>query len=181
MEISLPDPTVETLNYGLSVNIQPFIDASRQYVTADLQPIATDVSFIIERVFFPYTINGFVFSSTFPLELPTLEVKQGSTRVMIPDRGTVLVGGLDRGLEQNTDSGVPLLSHIPFVGRLFGKRGRYSLRQSLYLSVTARIILNDEEEHFNDFTKCISERGAPHDGCCCCLPFFSRSGPARAL
>jgi type II secretory pathway component GspD/PulD (secretin) len=145
-DISVPDPTVETLNYGLALDVTPFIDASRQYVTTDLRPIASDVSFIVEQIFFPYTVNGFVFSSEFPLEIPLITIKEGGTRVMIPDRGTVLVGGLDRGIEQNSESGVPMLSHIPFVGRLFGKRGRYSLRESLYLSVTARIILNDEEE-----------------------------------
>jgi type II secretory pathway component GspD/PulD (secretin) len=41
---------------------------------------------------------------------------------------------------------VPYLGSLPFLGRLFGKRGRYSDHRQLYLLTTATIISYDELE-----------------------------------
>ena len=144
-DAGLPDITVDTINVGVSIDVQPFISADRKYVTLDLRPIATTVDFTIENITYVANINGFVFQTQVPIELPNIAGKSSGTRVMIPDRGSILVGGLDEALDQKSKSGVPLFSHIPFVGRLFGRRGLYSVRQSLMLSIGARIVLNDEE------------------------------------
>ena len=73
-------------------------------------------------------------------------MESAGTRVMIPDRGTVLVGGLGNHIDQSGSSKVPVLGHIPFLGRLFGVRDRVSEHSQMYLRVYARMILYDEEE-----------------------------------
>jgi type II secretory pathway component GspD/PulD (secretin) len=60
--------------------------------------------------------------------------------VMIPDGGTMLVGGWGRYIEQSMSAKVPFLGHIPFIGRLFGQRGRFSDRHKLSLLVGVNII-----------------------------------------
>jgi type II secretory pathway component GspD/PulD (secretin) len=65
---------------------------------------------------------------------------------MIPDGGTVLVGGFGAHIEQQMSAKIPFLGHIPFLGRLFGKRGRYSDRSQLYLLTTVHIINYEELE-----------------------------------
>ena len=69
-----------------------------------------------------------------------------ATTVTIPDRGTLLVGGFGNHLEQATSTKIPFLGHIPFLGRLFGARGRYSVRLQLYLLTTVTVINYDELE-----------------------------------
>ncbi len=68
------------------------------------------------------------------------------TTVMVPDKGTLLVGGFGRHIDESGSSKLPFLGHIPYLGRLFGRRGRYSDRSQLYLLVTVNIITYDEAE-----------------------------------
>ncbi|MDA3960423.1 MAG: hypothetical protein PF961_06510 [Planctomycetota bacterium] len=147
------DPVIDVINTGQSIDIKPHVSADRKYVTLDLRPTIANVSFFTERIpVIPIAGRGagsggvFAGIAFYPLELPTIRVKSAGTRVMIPDQGTVLVGGIGDAIEQSSETQVPILGHIPFLGRLFGMRGRYSVKSQLYLTVSARIILYEEEE-----------------------------------
>jgi len=65
---------------------------------------------------------------------------------MLPDRGSLLVGGFNASLDQFASTRIPLLGSVPFLGRLFGARGRYSEKSKLYLLTTATIINYPELE-----------------------------------
>jgi len=67
-------------------------------------------------------------------------VRSVATNIMVPDGGTILVGGFGKIIEQSMSTKIPFLGHIPFLGRLFGKRGRYSDRYQLYLMADINII-----------------------------------------
>ena len=69
-----------------------------------------------------------------------------STVVSVPDGGTVLLGGVKRQQEQRVERGVPFLSNIPYVSRLFKNVGIGRETSSLMLMVTPRIIIQEEEE-----------------------------------
>ena len=45
------------------------------------------------------------------------------TTVSVPDGGTVLLGGIKRLNEGRNEIGVPLLSKVPYVNRLFRNVG----------------------------------------------------------
>ena len=64
----------------------------------------------------------------------------------VPDGGTVLMGGIKRMREGRNEYGVPILSKIPYVNRLFKNVGIARTTQSLMLMVTPRIIIQEEEE-----------------------------------
>ena len=51
--------------------------------------------------------------------MPTFNTTTASTTVNIPDRGGVLIGSVKRGAEGSSEFGVPGLSKIPGVNRLF--------------------------------------------------------------
>ena len=53
------------------------------------------------------------------MQLPTFQVISVSTTVSVPDGGTVLLGGIKRLREGRNEFGVPLLSKVPYVDRLF--------------------------------------------------------------
>ncbi|NRA40002.1 MAG: hypothetical protein HRU15_17800 [Planctomycetes bacterium] len=149
--ISRLDPVISVLNVGATMDIKPFVSSDRKYVTLDLKPDFARVSFNIADIVAlqPYNLGGntvLLVDQYFPLELPVIRMNRVRTRVMIPDRGTVLVGGFKKHLEQNSYAQIPVLGNIPFIGRIFGRRGIYESRESLYLSVGAKIILYPELE-----------------------------------
>lgn len=80
------------------------------------------------------------------IQLPTLGVTTVSTVVSVPDGGTILLGGIKRQQEQRIERGVPFLSNIPYVSRLFKNVGIARDTTSLMLMVTPRIIIQEEEE-----------------------------------
>lgn len=80
------------------------------------------------------------------VQLPTFNVTSASTTVTVPDRGTALLGGIDRMREGSVTRGVPMLSKVPGVNRLFTNRGIGREVGSMNMSVTPRIIIMEEEE-----------------------------------
>ena len=69
-----------------------------------------------------------------------------ATTVAVPDGGTVLLGGIKRLREGRSERGVPILSKVPWISRLFKNVGIGREAQSLMMMVTPRIIIQEEEE-----------------------------------
>ena len=69
-----------------------------------------------------------------------------TTTVSVPDGGTVLLGGIKRLSEGRNEFGVPILSKLPYINRLFTNVGIGRETQSLMMMVTPRIIIQEEEE-----------------------------------
>ena len=80
------------------------------------------------------------------VQLPTFAFTTVSTTVSVPDGGTVLLGGIKRLREGRNEQGVPVLSKLPYINRLFKNVGIGRESQSLMLMVTPRIIIQEEEE-----------------------------------
>jgi len=64
----------------------------------------------------------------------------------VPDGGTLLIGGQKLGAEVNMESGVPGLSKVPIVGRLFSARSKVKDQDVLLVLVKPTIILQHEAE-----------------------------------
>lgn len=80
------------------------------------------------------------------VQLPTFNVTTVNTTVSVPDRGAVMLGGIDRSRSGSVSRGVPLLGKIPGVSPLFKNRGIGSETSSSRIWATARIISLEEEE-----------------------------------
>jgi len=80
------------------------------------------------------------------VQLPTFAVTTVQTTVSVPDGGTILLGGIKRLSEGRQERGVPVLSKIPYVSRLFRNVSAGRDARSLMLMVTPRIIIQEEEE-----------------------------------
>ena len=85
-------------------------------------------------------------TSTVGWELPVTEYTSIQTRTIVPDRGTVLLGGLTLTAEKEIEAGVPILSKIPLLGRLFSNRSEVKDKQVLLVLVKPTIILIEEAE-----------------------------------
>ena len=80
------------------------------------------------------------------VQLPVLSVTSINTVVSVPDGGTVLLGGIKRVSEGRTEQGVPFLSNVPYVNRLFKNVGIGQETSNLMMMVTPRIIIQQEIE-----------------------------------
>jgi general secretion pathway protein D len=80
------------------------------------------------------------------IQLPEFVFTTVTTTVSVPDGGTVLLGGIKRLREGRNEFGVPILSKIPYINRLFKNVGLGRTTDSLMLMVTPRIIIQEEEE-----------------------------------
>ena len=88
--------------------------------------------------------TGNVSSTT--VQLPVFANTSVQTTVSVPDGGTVLLGGIKRLAEGRTERGVPMLSKLPYISRLFKNVGIGRETNSLMMMVTPRIIIQEEEE-----------------------------------
>ena len=80
------------------------------------------------------------------IQLPVLAVTTISTVVSVPDGGTVLLGGIKRLREGRIEEGVPFLSSVPYINRLFKNVGIGHETSNLMMMVTPRIIIQSEIE-----------------------------------
>ena len=80
------------------------------------------------------------------LQQPTFSSIDVQTTVMVPDGGTVVLGGLKALSEGRNEFGPPVLSKIPYLNRLFRNVGYGRTTSNLMMLVTPRIIINREEQ-----------------------------------
>ncbi len=80
------------------------------------------------------------------LQQPTFSSITVQTTVMVPDGGTVVLGGLKALSEGRNEFGPPVLSKIPYLSRLFRNVGYGRTTSNLMMLVTPRIIINREEQ-----------------------------------
>ena len=146
------DPKIEVLNYGNILDVRPVVSSDRKYITMEIRPTSVlPVQFLIENIVAPrigaagnvLIVYGFF---NYPIELPNVEVRELRTTVMMPDKGTLMVGGFNNTLRQRTHTGIPFLSHIPFLGRLFSQNGVYDENRKIFFLLNAEILDLGEKE-----------------------------------
>lgn len=80
------------------------------------------------------------------VQQPSFSNTSVSTTVSVPDGGTILLGGIKRMRESRIERGVPVLSKIPYLNRLFKNTAIGRETSTLMMTVTPRIIILEEEE-----------------------------------
>jgi general secretion pathway protein D len=65
--------------------------------------------------------------------------------VAVQSGQTIALGGLIKDKNTKTNTGIPLLSQIPFLGFLFGNKGDDTLRTELLVLITPRVVRNPAE------------------------------------
>ncbi len=153
------DPRIAVLLYGDVLDVRPVVSSDRKYITLEMRPTSVDfLGSYIENLTAPRRMAGgggnnnniggnyMTTISNYQLELPNIELRSLRSTVMLPDRGTLVLGGYTKALRQRTHTGVPFLSHIPFLGRLFSKNGVYDQNRRLFFMLSAEIYDQQERE-----------------------------------
>jgi type II secretory pathway component GspD/PulD (secretin)/tetratricopeptide (TPR) repeat protein len=144
----LPQP--QPFPNGVSLFVTPVVSADRRYVRMTLSPIFTALEGFT-TISVPAAVGGSGLgggsaSINATIQLPQNTLTTVSTTVTVPDGGTVLLGGVKRLNEERREFGVPVLSKLPWLNRLFRNVGIGRVTSSLMLMVTPRIIILEEEE-----------------------------------
>ena len=75
---------------------------------------------------------------------PAINTNQVTTRVLVNDGGTIVLGGVFREETAMSDSKTPILGDIPYLGRFFNRTEPSSRRTELLILITLKIL----EENF---------------------------------
>lgn len=75
----------------------------------------------------------------------TIAQRDVATQIAVQSGQTVLLGGLIQQDEGNTNTGIPGLNEIPWLGRLFGTTNRSRSRTELIVLITPRVIRGGED------------------------------------
>jgi general secretion pathway protein D len=159
-------PVIVVLSEGTALTIQAVVSNDRRFVRLTVVPFFSKIGDVDTFTFNGSTTtirgssstvdgdddseseeeNETVIQSGTTVQLPTFEFVTVSTTVSVPDGGTVLLGGVKRLSEERREEGVPMLSKLPYISRLFKNVGIGRTTQSLMMMVTPRIIIQEEEE-----------------------------------
>lgn len=162
-------PVITVLSEGTSLTVQATISNDRRFVRLTVLPFFSQIGDVNEFTFSgsktttkkttaSNTSGGGSGDSTastddattstdgITIQLPNFSIVTVNTTVSVPDGGTVLLGGIKRLSEGRNEFGVPILSKLPYINRLFKNVGIGRETQSLMMMVTPRIIIQEEEE-----------------------------------
>ena len=73
-------------------------------------------------------------------DIPVLDTRKITNTFMVADNETIVLGGLMQDRRRDIDEGVPVLMHIPGIGRLFRRDEDTNERRELLVFVTPRIL-----------------------------------------
>ena len=136
------DPTISSFFSGIVLEVRPTISSNRKYITLQLSPTIRDLDSLTQTSAISDASQGFELLTGTPV-VRTIAVQ---TTVSIPDRGVMVIGGLAKVAKTKETTGIPILSKIPLLGRLFRRDTTTMKRENILILVNAEIILLEEVE-----------------------------------
>lgn len=158
-------PVIGTIPEGTTFDVRPIVSADRKYIYLEVTPsvfqIETIESFTFTGVGTDTTLTtggtGVVnIPPTSTVQLPTINVSQVSVTVCVPDKGTLIIGGLGSINKDDQTTGIPVLSKIPLLKRLFSRNLKNNRKSNLIILLKPTIIIKEEQEA--DFLSSISNK-----------------------
>ena len=145
-------PEIGTIPTGTMLDVRPVVSADRKYIYLEVTPSVFKVKepIDVEPVESTAIIGGATTSSgvksTINVKLPQITVSQVSVTVCVPDKGTLIIGGLGSINRDNTTTGIPILSKIPVLKLLFTRNQKSNEKSNLIILLKPTIIIREEQE-----------------------------------
>jgi type II secretory pathway component GspD/PulD (secretin) len=147
-----PQPVMSEIDEGTTFNVRPVVSADRRYVSLEVHPVITDVTLASTNFVTGGAAasgGGTTASNTNVIQRPLTTKQELSVTVSVPDKGILMIGGLGKSSETKTSKGVPILSKIPIVRRLFSSDvidRDIALADNLIILIKPTILIREEEE-----------------------------------
>jgi general secretion pathway protein D len=120
--------TVSYTSVGIILRVTPFITADG----------------MVEMIVSPETSQLADRSQWVPISAgalaPVIDSRMADTVVVVPDAQTVIIGGLMQNTKMHSDSKIPLLGDIPFLGNLFKHKTKDDTKTELMIFLTPHIV-----------------------------------------
>ncbi len=117
---------IQRQDVALTLKITPRINAAK-YVTLEVDQVVEEIEANDE-------IRG-----------PTTSKRSVKTTVVVKDQRTVVIGGLQKNVQNQTNNKVPILGEIPILGYLFRDSATRHERRNLILMLTPHVIESEED------------------------------------
>jgi general secretion pathway protein D len=132
--VSIGDPDAPIVNSiqfrdtGVVLEVTPRVNASGLVVLEVLQEVSDVIA-----------------TTTSDIDSPTIQQRSIASTVAVQSGDTVALGGLIKDRNEESISGVPLLSSIPLFGNLFKTTGTSVRRTELLVLITPRVVRDRRE------------------------------------
>jgi type IV pilus assembly protein PilQ len=124
-----------------SANGETTIAFKEAVLKLDVTPIITpDDRIIMDLTINQDTIGSLVIATGLGGQVPTIDTTELKTRVLVSNGETVVLGGVYDQLDISSETKVPFLGDIPFIGRLFKSTTVSREKQETLIFITPRIL-----------------------------------------
>jgi type IV pilus assembly protein PilQ len=112
----------QSIDYLLKLNVTPHVTSDRSIIMKiDVSKDAPSTTF--------FASDG----------TPAVETRAATTEVLVRDGETTVIGGIITDTQSETETGVPFLGKIPYLGALFRQRDKRIDKTELIIFITPKI------------------------------------------
>lgn len=134
------ETTVHTVPVGFMMHVTPFISEGN-HISLNIRPT---LSRIVGYVNDP---NPELASENVVSQIPIIQEREMDSVLRLRNRQTAVIGGLIQDVNDNSTSGVPILSSIPWIGNLFSYRDDQVKKSELIIFIRPIIVSNPDVDH----------------------------------
>jgi tetratricopeptide (TPR) repeat protein len=158
------DLVIGYLNHGVVLDVRPIVSHDRKYVTMEVR--ADFAELVLMR---PMDVTNAALIpvqggpqlppqpgqppptnptdvTPYWIQLPYLVYQRINTTVMVPDRGTMIIGGFRDLQYADHYSGMPFVENIPILDFFFSRKGKKDEKRRLFILLTPEIVDVGERE-----------------------------------
>lgn len=119
---------VTFIDVGIQLAVTPAINDDG-YVTMKIKP---EISSVVSTLTTP---SG--------NKIPIIDTSTAETTVLVKDGSTIIIGGLRKEEKDENSNGIPILSKIPIIGKIFQSGTNEKIRTELLVMLTPHIVTGD--------------------------------------
>jgi Flp pilus assembly secretin CpaC/tetratricopeptide (TPR) repeat protein len=144
-------PTTQSLPFGPTLDVIPYVSADEFSVQMTLIPSVTEfIGYDNPGQFVPQAALPTGQTLTSVLPLPHFRVRQVTTSVTVWDSQTLVLGGLMTDSVSKVKDQIPMIGDLPLVGRFFRSESFTKTRKNLMIFVTPTIVNPDGSRYHSN-------------------------------
>src|SRR5688572_245771 len=152
MKVKSEVPVLQQTLTGTGIVQNTFAKYETAETTLSISPHISEGGYL--RLETKVQIQKFANESADPTIPPTKSSREITTKeIMVPNGGTMVIGGIVTQDKSDTVSGIPVLSDIPLLGWLFRRTQQSEEKRTLYIFLTPYILYDYGFGDYRDLTR----------------------------
>ncbi len=145
-DINLPDTyalkgNIERRELGITLEVTPSVGRDMDTISLVIHPqIDTQIGFQLLQTLVTSAADQDQENQPGSVRVPIFGNRELMTRSIVSNGETVVIGGLSTETDNTSTQMIPILGHIPILGRLFRQDSKRKERTSLLIFLTARLV-----------------------------------------